>query len=95
MRNYCSAAIRGRNFELHAINVLKRIGLQLTHCGGAYDKGVDFRGYWNLSNTNQLKVVGDCKNFKIACGPVYVRSLSGTLDREPEDTIGILVSRKG
>lgn len=94
-RSYCNAAKRGRNYELHTINVLNRMGLQLNHCGGAYDKGVDFRGCWNLNDAEQLKVIGDCKNLKIACGPVYVRSLNGTLDREPDGTIGILVSRKG
>ncbi|EDV29618.1 Uncharacterized protein C824.03c, mitochondrial [Trichoplax sp. H2] len=97
-RSCSSAAHRGRNYELHTINVLRQLGFHLNHCGGAHDKGVDFRGYWHMSinkEKTRLNVVGDCKNLKVSCGPLHIRSLIGTLDREPRNTIGILVSRKG
>ncbi|KAI9197160.1 uncharacterized protein BJ171DRAFT_522896 [Polychytrium aggregatum] len=89
----------GHQFELDTQNTLRHFGFDLRACGKRNDKGIDLRGYWMFSpadtNVIKLPVIIQCKNEATRLSPKYVRELEGTVLRESEGTLGVLVSSRG
>lgn len=103
----------GRAFELATLKFLSRAPFELqglVRVGGAYDNGVDLRGWWPPSSPEtkgqggpRWGVVVQCKAERSRIGPGVVRELEGvvgsqasrTTTRSSQTTIGILVSLNG
>lgn len=85
----------GKNFEKVSVQVLKKYGFSISHCGGPKDRGVDFRGQWKLANYEPFSVVGQCKKFKRRLGPRFIREMEGVLSHEHENCLGLLVTELG
>ena len=64
------------------------------------DKGIDFQGFWNLTNpetkkTKQVVIVGQCKYEKKEVGPVYIRELDGVVARKTIERIHLNSDKSG
>lgn len=94
---------RGTRFEFYTQTaLLQHFGMQLKHCGGRGDGGVDLRGTWPLSELihcslpNAIHVFAQCKDHKNGVSPENVRSLIGAMVSQlPPDelSVGILASQ--
>jgi hypothetical protein len=84
----------GSSFELFTVNALRKYCFDITLCGGPKDRGIDFRGVWNLNSRN-VNILGQCKCYKRRLGPVHVRELEGAMSHERKDTLGLLVTSIG
>jgi len=84
----------GHNFELLAVQSLRKNRMDVWKCGGPGDRGVDFRGVWTLQE-RQVNILGQCKCYKRKLGPVHFRELEGTLSHEVQSTLGIIVTNIG
>jgi hypothetical protein len=85
-------ALKGRAFELSALQVLSNRGFELMHVGKRGDAGIDLRGRWNSAGL--IPVVVQCKNYATGANlnPAVVRELEAVLDKEPEGTVGLLAT---
>ncbi|XP_068732703.1 uncharacterized protein [Montipora capricornis] len=93
----CSSTSRqqlGRQFEEIVVENLRKFSLDVAACGGARDRGIDFRGIWRLKSCS-VRVIGQCKRFRKRLGPRFVRELEGSLTHEAKNTLGIIVSESG
>ena len=84
----------GRAFEERAISLLSATGLDLRATGGAFDGGIDFRGFLGPTGTRRLPVVGQCKAEARKCGARYLRDFEGVLAREAR-CLGVYVVLAG
>lgn len=90
-----NAVERGTAFEHMVLDVLKQMSFQIARVGGPGDKGIDFRGIWQLSALQQVPVIGQCKYAKQRVNSKYFRELEGSLSREAKSTLGVFVSHSG
>lgn len=84
----------GDSFEIFTVKSLKKHGMEINLCGGPGDRGVDFRGNWNLQSRS-VKTIGQCRFSKRKLGPVHLRELEGTLSHEQGNTLGMIVTNIG
>lgn len=87
----------GRAFEERAIALLTEAGLDLRPTGGAFDGGIDFRGFLGQrgdAGSVRVPVIGQCKAEARKIGARYLRDFEGVLAREPQ-SIGIFVALSG
>lgn len=49
----------GLAYELLSVNVLRKNGFSVDHCGRKGDKGIDFKGNWTLSDLKTVPVIGE------------------------------------
>ncbi|EAL73363.1 hypothetical protein DDB_G0267820 [Dictyostelium discoideum AX4] len=102
---------KGKIYELKTIEILNEFGMEIIRSGGRDDKGIDFKGNWNLPSNKILKIIGQCKNYSgKKVGPSVIREFESTflryqseLDKEnskllkqdKKSTLGIIVSKSG
>ena len=84
----------GRAFEERTIAMLVAAGLDLRGTGGAFDGGIDFRGFLGPPGGVRVPVIGQCKAEARKCGARYLRDFEGVLAREPK-CLGIFVTLAG
>jgi len=84
----------GKDFEKRSVQFFNTLAFSLEVCGQGGqrgDKGIDFRGFWNLPDL-KLPVIGQCKSStKHKISSRTVREFSGSIENEP-NSLGILVS---
>ncbi|KAI8356650.1 hypothetical protein BD560DRAFT_406502 [Blakeslea trispora] len=89
-KDTASNVYRGTLFELQTLESLSSMtGMNLDHCGGKGDGGIDLRGQW----FNNINVLVQCKNTKQGCTPDQIRELMGTVlstTSAKKKTLGIL-----
>ncbi|KAN0007447.1 hypothetical protein ACTFIU_000646 [Dictyostelium citrinum] len=102
---------KGKRYELKTIEILNEFGMDIIRSGGRDDKGIDFKGNWNLPSNKIVKIIGQCKNYSgKKVGPSVIREFESTflryqseLDKENSkllkqdktSTLGIIVSQSG
>lgn len=91
---------RGVDFEHVVVESLKRLrGLDIVREGGPGDAGVDFGGWWRLSSSVVVGVVGQCKCLSRPIGPSVVREMEGSLSsyvsHSTSPLLGLIVSSAG
>eukprot|EP00743_Colponemidia_sp_Colp-15_P011603 GILK01012996.1.p1 GENE.GILK01012996.1~~GILK01012996.1.p1 ORF type:complete len:166 (-),score=13.92 GILK01012996.1:478-936(-) len=89
-------ALVGKAFELSTAALLSKFRFSVRVCGGANDRGVDFRGVWSL-NDQELDILGQCKNEQKPIGPRALREFEGVLAsaKDSARTLGVFVSASG
>jgi hypothetical protein len=93
-----SPTLVGRAFEERAIALLGTAGLDLRGTGGAFDGGIDFRGFLAVPGAAaaapRVPVIGQCKAEVRKCGARYLRDFEAVLAREPQ-CLGVYVTLAG
>ena len=97
-----SSVARGTAFELLCGEVLSSVfGMELERSGGAGDRGIDLRGWWDLPD-QRIRVLGQCKCQDVGgrkMGPVLVREMEGVLHRAQttgeQRVLGVILSSSG
>ena len=84
----------GRHFEELVVHSLRKYSFDVAVCGGPKDRGIDFRGVWQL-RASSVPVIGQCRRYQKRLGPKHVRELVGTLTHEAKGTLGIIVTECG
>ncbi|OHE98785.1 hypothetical protein CORC01_05874 [Colletotrichum orchidophilum] len=90
----------GTHYEYTVSSTLAQYGIHAVRVGGVSDQGIDLLGTWKLpSQTDNMKVILQCKAGAQRVGPSQVRELEGSFVGAPvgwrgEGVIAFLVSEK-
>lgn len=70
----------GERYEEQVIRTLTmKARFQLEQTQSSHDKGIDFRGTWNLPSGTSIQVIGQCKCEKNPVGTSHLRDFEGVL----------------
>eukprot|EP01104_Vermistella_antarctica_P007032 TRINITY_DN17768_c0_g1_i1.p1 TRINITY_DN17768_c0_g1~~TRINITY_DN17768_c0_g1_i1.p1 ORF type:complete len:263 (+),score=8.48 TRINITY_DN17768_c0_g1_i1:194-982(+) len=86
---------RGTEFEELVVDSLRRFAFDIQRTGGPGDKGIDFRGTWQLPPELKVPVIGQCKFSSRRLKAMYIRELEGVLSHHAPGTLGLLISSVG